>query len=94
MEHGDVIKLYTVIWMLLVSLTVVEVWMVVMEFPLLYILIGVLGIAAIKATFVALYYQHLKYDDLAISWFYLMALFFALLIVMVFTGGSGVWPPH
>ncbi len=94
MENGNAVKLYTVIWVLLVGLTVVEVWMVAMAFPPLYILFGVLGLAAIKATFVALYYQHLKYDDLAISWFYLMALFFALLIVMVFTGGSGVWPPQ
>ncbi len=94
MKEENVVKVYTSIWVLLVGLTVLEVIMVVMEFSPLLILFGILLLAGVKAIFVALYYQHLKYDDVAIAWFYLMALFFALFIVMVFTGGSGVWPPQ
>jgi len=90
MDEHMALKLYTGIWVLLVGLTLMEILMVMFNLSPLIILLGVLGIAAIKALFVALYYQHLKYDDIAISWFYLMALFFALFIVMVFTGGSAV----
>gem|GEM_PF-4019907 len=84
------LKIYSGIWILLVGLTILEILMVMFNMAPIFILIGVLGIAGVKALFVALYYQHLKYDDIAISWFYLMALFFALFIVMVFTGGSAV----
>lgn len=92
MEAENIIKVYAVIWVLLVGFTVAEVMMIVMAFPPIFILLGVIGLASLKAVFIALYYQHLKYDDIAISWFYLMALFFALFIVIVFSGGSGVWP--
>ena len=90
MDESTMLKIYSGIWVLLVVLTIAEVIMVTMQMAPVIILIGVLGIAGIKAIFVALYYQHLKYDDIAISWFYLMALFFALFMVMVFTGGSAV----
>ena len=90
MDENMVLKVYTGIWILLVGLTITEILMVMFNLSPIIILLGVLGIAGIKAIFVALYYQHLKYDDIAISWFYLMALFFALFIVMVFTGGSAV----
>jgi len=91
-EAENIIKMYTLIWVLLVVFTIVEVMMIAMAFPPVFILLGVIGLASLKAVFIALYYQHLKYDDIAISWFYLMALFFAIFIVIVFTGGSGVWP--
>lgn len=90
MDESTMLKIYSGIWVLLVVLTIAEIIMVTMQMAPVIILIGVLGIAGIKAIFVALYYQHLKYDDIAISWFYLMALFFALFMVMVFTGGSAV----
>ncbi len=84
------INLYIGIWGMLVGITILEVLMVLVNMPIVFLITGVLLLAGLKAAFVALYYQHLKWDDVAISWFYLMALFFALFIVMVWTGGSAV----
>jgi len=88
--NREPINLYVGIWGLLVGLTVLEIFMVLVEMPIILLITGVLLLAGLKAGFVALFYQHLKWDDVAISWFYLMALFFTLFIVMVWTGGSAV----
>ena len=85
------IRIYIAIWGVLVLLTILEVMMVAFEMAQFLLILGVLGIAAVKAIYIALYYQHLKFDDEALSWFYMMALFFAILIAIVWSNGGQIW---
>ena len=55
-------KLYVKIFLFLLALTIITVWVAQFDFGSLNTLIAML-VATLKATLVALYFMHLKYDD-------------------------------
>lgn len=78
-------KTYIIVWLVLMVLTAVTVYVSYINFGTLNIVIA-LVVASIKATIVALYFMHLKFED-SITWVF--ALFplslLALLIAMTMT---------
>lgn len=78
-------KTYVIVWIVLMVLTAITVYVSYINFGTLNIVIA-LTVASIKATIVALYFMHLKFED-SITWVF--ALFplslLALLIAMTMT---------
>lgn len=61
-HHVLPFKLYVNVFLSLLVLTVITVWVAQFDFGSLNTLIAML-VATVKATLVALYFMHLKYDD-------------------------------
>jgi cytochrome c oxidase subunit 4 len=88
-HHITTNKTYIVVWIALMVLTATTVYVSYINFGMLNIVIA-LTIASIKATIVALYFMHLKFED-SITWVFalfplsLLALLIAMTITDTFT---------
>jgi len=82
-------KTYIIVWLVLMVLTAVTVYVSYINFGILNIVIA-LVVASIKASVVALYFMHLKFED-SITWVFalfplsLLALLIAMTITDTFT---------
>ena len=88
-HHITTNKTYIIVWLALMILTAVTVYVSYINFGILNIVIA-LVVASIKASVVALYFMHLKFED-SITWVFalfplsLLALLIALTITDTFT---------
>ncbi len=88
-EHITGNKTYIIVWIVLMILTVITVYVSYVDFGLLNIVIA-MGVASIKASIVALYFMHLKFED-SITWVFalfplsLLALLIGMTIFDTFT---------
>ncbi len=88
-HHITTNKTYIIVWIILMILTAVTVYVSYINFGILNIVIA-LVVASIKASVVALYFMHLKFED-SITWVFalfplsLLALLIAMTITDTFT---------
>jgi len=68
------IKLYVIIWLVLVEATLLEVVTRFLPTPASFFVTGIVFIATAKAVIIALYYQDLRYETKVISALLLVAL--------------------
>ena len=79
---------YFLVWLALTILTVITIWVSYIDFGVLNIIVA-LSIASVKASLVALFFMHLKYED-TMTWVFalyplgLLALLIGLTISDVF----------
>ena len=83
MEGLEEYKLYIKIGALLMFLTVITVAAAQFDFGILNVPIALL-IASVKASFVALYFMHLKYED-AMTWVFATYPIFLLFLLITFS---------
>ncbi len=78
-------KTYLIVWAALMVMTAITVYVSYINFGMLNIVIA-LAVASIKASIVALYFMHLKFED-SITWVFALfpLLLLALLIGMTIT---------
>ncbi len=85
--HGSGYKVYFLVWSALVVLTVVTVYVSYIDFGIFNIVLAMV-IASIKATIVALYFMHLKFED-SLTWVFalypLCLLFLLIAMTMIDT---------
>ncbi len=60
-------RLYIVIWIILVAATILEVETRLLSSTAVYLVAGIIAISSAKAIIIALYYQHLRYESMAIK---------------------------
>ncbi len=60
-------RLYVVIWIILVAATILEVETRLLSSTAAYLVAGIIAISSAKAIIIALYYQHLRYESMAIK---------------------------
>ncbi|HKQ32157.1 MAG TPA: cytochrome C oxidase subunit IV family protein [Thermodesulfobacteriota bacterium] len=88
-HHITTNKTYIIVWIILMILTAITVYVSYINFGILNIVIA-LVVASIKASVVALYFMHLKFED-SITWVFalfplsLLALLIAMTITDTFT---------
>lgn len=82
------LALYIAVWFVMVVATLVEVAAVNFPAALVVVVLSVIILAAFKAVLIALYYQHLRYESLALGAIPLTALF--MLIVLLMSALHGV----
>lgn len=81
--HVMPVKVLLGIWAALIALTVITVWSAQYDLGRIDMVVA-MGIATIKATLVALYFMHLRYD----KGFHTVVILGALIFVMLFVSMS------
>ena len=91
-EHIVPVRIYVTIFLVLLVGTALTVWAAFIDFPWRLNTIVALTIATVKATFVVLYFMHVRYSArlvwvIVISAFFWMAIMFAFTFADYFTRG-------
>jgi cytochrome c oxidase subunit 4 len=81
-HHVLPMKIYINVFASLLVLTAITVWVAQFDFGMFNGIIA-MGVATIKATLVALYFMHLKYDD-KVNALCLVSAFFFLFVMFIF----------
>ena len=79
-EHDSGIRTYIVVWGALIVLTAVTVAVSYVHLGLMNVVVALL-IASVKASLVALYFMHLRYESRLVWGFALTPIFFLVLII-------------
>jgi cytochrome c oxidase subunit 4 len=59
-------KLFSTIWLVLVALTLVEIFMAYVTMPIHFMLVLLIGLSVIKAALIIAYFMHLKFERLSL----------------------------
>jgi len=87
-KHHTAYLTYVFVWLALTVLTLITIWVSYIDFGVLNIIVA-LSVASVKASLVALFFMHLKYED-TMTWVFvlyplgLLALLIGLTISDVF----------
>ena len=79
-EHDSGIRIYFVVWGALIVLTAVTVAVSYVHLGLMNVVVALL-VASVKASLVALFFMHLRYESRLVWGFALTPIFFLLLII-------------
>jgi cytochrome c oxidase subunit 4 len=79
-EHDSGIRIYLVVWGALIVLTAVTVAVSYVHLGLMNVVVALL-VASVKASLVALFFMHLRYESRLVWGFALTPIFFLLLII-------------
>ncbi len=88
-RHVTSYKAYAVVWIVLMALTFITVYVSYIDFGMFNIVIA-MGVASVKASIVALFFMHLKFED-GVTWGFaifpliLLFLLIGMLILDTFT---------
>ncbi len=83
-EHSHGARQYVFVWLALMGLTVLTVWSAQKDFGGYFNIALAMFIASVKATIVALYFMHLKFED-KLTWIYAIYPLVLLLLLVGFT---------
>jgi cytochrome c oxidase subunit IV len=83
-EHIVPVRIYATIFLILLAGTALTVWAAFVDFPWRLNTIVALTIATVKATFVVLYFMHVRYSA-RLVWVIIIAAFFWMAILFAFT---------
>lgn len=83
-EHIVPVRIYVTIFLVLLVGTALTVWAAFIDFPWRLNTIVALTIATVKATFVVLYFMHVRYSA-RLVWVIVTAAFFWMAILFAFT---------
>lgn len=79
-DHDSGIRIYLVVWGALIVLTAVTVAVSYVHLGLMNVVVALL-VASVKASLVALFFMHLRYESRLVWGFALTPIFFLLLII-------------
>jgi len=79
-EHDSGIRIYVVVWGALVVLTAVTVAVSYVHLGMMNVVVALL-VASVKASLVALFFMHLRYENRLVWGFALTPVFFLILII-------------
>ena len=83
-EHIVPVRVYATIFLILLVGTALTVWAAFIDFPWRLNTVVALTIATVKATFVVLYFMHVRYSA-RLVWVIVTAAFFWMAIMFAFT---------
>jgi cytochrome c oxidase subunit 4 len=83
-EHIVPVRVYATIFLILLVGTALTVWAAFMDFPWRLNTIVALTIATVKATFVVLYFMHVRYST-RLVWVIIISALFWMAILFAFT---------
>ena len=96
-EHGGTMKWYMTVWIVLLSLTGVEVFLAYIHLPVGLMLSILMGLSIIKAAMIIGYFMHLRYERVSLKLVLLpMWIMCTLLLFVVFPDSFRIqewhWP--
>ena len=72
------------VWVMLLALTVLEVFLAYEQLPLHVMIVLLMGISIVKAALIISYFMHLRYERSNLAWTLLPALVFVLCMMTFF----------
>ena len=81
-EHGT-IKSFTVVWIVLLVLTAIEVFLAYKQVPTLIMLTALIGLSVVKAALIIAYFMHLKFERFSLFLTLFPMLIFCILMMFV-----------
>ena len=82
-EHGT-IKSFSVVWIILLVLTAVEVFLAYKQIDPVIMLVALVGLSVIKAAMIIAYFMHLKFERLSLILTIVPALLVCIMLLFVF----------
>ena len=82
---------YLVVWVVLMVSTALEVVLLGMPLTFAVLILGVMGLAVLKAVLIALFYQHVWSEERWVKLFYLLALVTALGLIVGMVTSLRAW---
>ena len=64
--HGGTTKLFLMVWIALVGITLVEVYLAYLHFPAVTMLLLLIGLSVLKAGMIMAYFMHLRFEKLGL----------------------------
>ena len=61
-SHGVSTRLFLIVWVTLVAVTLVEVYIAYLEFPAVTMLLMLIGLSILKAGLIMAYFMHLRFE--------------------------------
>jgi len=86
-EHGT-IKSFTVVWIILLVLTAIEVLLAYLQVNPVIMLTILVGLSVVKAALIIAYFMHLKFERFSLFLTLFPMLIFCILMMMVFMPDS------
>ena len=82
---GGTIKSFSVIWIILLVLTAIEVLLAYEQVPVLIMLTALIGLSVVKAAMIIAYFMHLKFErfSLFLTLFPMLILCILLMFIMM-----------
>jgi len=86
--HGATIKTFTVVWIVLLGMTGVEILLAYEQVPTLIMLTALIGLSVIKAALIIAYFMHLKFERFSLFLTLFPMLIFCILLLFIFMPDS------
>jgi len=86
-EHGT-IKSFSVVWIILLVLTGVEVLLAYKQVDPVIMLVALIGLSVVKAAMIIAYFMHLKFERFSLFLTLFPMLIFCILMMLVFLPDS------
>jgi cytochrome c oxidase subunit 4 len=86
-EHGT-IKTFTVVWVVLVAITGVEVLLAYLQINPVIMLTALLGMSVVKVALIVAYFMHLKFERFSLFLTLFPMLIFCIIMMLVFMPDS------
>jgi cytochrome c oxidase subunit IV len=61
-SHGVTTRLFLIVWVTLVAITLVEVYLAYLHFPAVTMLLMLIGLSVLKAGLIMAYFMHLRFE--------------------------------
>lgn len=89
-EHavGGSTKMFSVVWAVLLALTVVEVLLAYFHVPLVIMLTALMGLSVVKAALIIAYFMHLKFERFSLFLTLFPMLVLCILLLFIFMPDS------
>ena len=65
-EHGGSTRLFLVVWISLVVITLGEVYIAYLEFPVVTMLLMLIGLSVLKAGLIVAYFMHMRFEKIGL----------------------------
>ena len=86
-EHGT-IKTFTVVWILLLVMTGIEVLLAYEQINPVIMLTVLLGLSVVKAALIIAYFMHMKFERLSLFLTLFPMLIFCIVLMLIFLGDA------
>ncbi|MBI2679567.1 MAG: cytochrome C oxidase subunit IV family protein [Candidatus Solibacter usitatus] len=83
-QVGGTIKSFSVVWVILLVLTAVEVFLAYEQVPLLIMLTSLMGLSVIKAAMIIAYFMHLKFERFSLFMTLFPMLVLCIVLMLIF----------
>jgi cytochrome c oxidase subunit IV len=94
-EHGGTTKLFSWVWIWLVSITGVEVFLAYEHLPAVTMLLILIGLSVVKAALIMSYFMHLRFEKASLVWTLIPATLFCIaMMTMIFPDGIRLRDSH